>query len=58
MSGPPMSEIPELGIEPDSQPVAEELGGEDDQEDARPGEAVARLDSPLLIGKPRVTPTG
>src|SRR5262245_46679589 len=31
-------EISQLGIEADAQPVAEELGGEDDEEDAQPGE--------------------
>src|SRR5881296_543380 len=31
-------QIPELGIEPDPQPVAKELGREDDEEDARPWE--------------------
>src|SRR5215475_13805187 len=30
-------EIPQLGIEPDPEPVAEKLSGEDDQQDADPG---------------------
>src|SRR5207245_10404392 len=36
--GPPSSQIPRLRIEPDAQPVAEELRGENDQENAQPGE--------------------